>query len=123
MFAALGQALVSTRRELLGDPDGAERAQIAKWRFFKDSLGGPPDGRAIDATNVLARLCCEDGRWEDARRWLAVYAELPHRGDSYRESPGTRMVVEAQLALHAGEPDLASALARRAADRSELSTT
>jgi class 3 adenylate cyclase/tetratricopeptide (TPR) repeat protein len=115
MFAALGQTLVSARWELLGDRDGAERAQKARWRFFKNSLGGAPDGRAVDSTYMLARICCDDGRWEEARGWLAHFAEVGRKDDSNRES-AIRMEAEAQLAVHGGEPERALELARRATE-------
>ncbi len=118
MFAALGQTLVASRRELLGDRNGAEQAQTAKWHFFKDSLGGPPDGRAVDATYTLARMCCEDGRWEDARGWLALHADLGRKDDSNRETID-RMIAEARLAVSDSALERALELARRAAALSE----
>jgi class 3 adenylate cyclase/predicted ATPase len=119
MFAALGQSLVATRRELLGDREGAKQAALAKFHFFRASLGGAPDGRAIDATNALARLCCDDGRWDEAAQWLALYAGVPREIDGGWIEVGNRLLIQARLAAHRDEPDEALELARRAVDRSE----
>jgi Tfp pilus assembly protein PilF len=114
MFAALGQTAVTTARLLAGDRAGAEQAQRAKWLFFGGATDGPADGRAIDAAESLAGLCCDDGRWDEAEQWIARYRDVRRRSTG-------RLAVEARLAAHRGEYVEALALARKVVERAQRS--
>ena len=123
LFAGLGQGLVAVGRELAGDRAGAERALLAKLRFFTRTLDGEPDGRAITATHDLARLCCDDGRWDEAERWLSVYGAVHDKRETGQLEYwyGTRIVVQARIAAHRGDSAEAIGLAQHAVARFERS--
>jgi tetratricopeptide (TPR) repeat protein len=112
MFAALGQMAVTEARELVGDHAGAVQAQKAKWLFFGGATDGPLDGRALDAADSLARLCCDDGRWDEAEEWVARNRHVRPR------DPG-RLATEARLAAHRGDHAEALKLAHEAVERAE----
>ncbi len=69
--------IAAEAKELAGDRAGAERELEAKWLYFRDTLGGAPDQRAMQAAYRLANLYCDDGRWDDAEECLAFYRDVP----------------------------------------------
>jgi tetratricopeptide (TPR) repeat protein len=87
-------------RELAGDPEGAERELIGMFEYFRNVRGGEVDTRAKTASDRLAHLYCDQGRWDEAAE---IFAYDP-----------TAAAVRARLAAHKGLPD-ALELAEQAA--------
>jgi class 3 adenylate cyclase/tetratricopeptide (TPR) repeat protein len=107
MFAALACSTIAETLALTGDLAGAQQSQETKWRFFSDRA---QDARAIDAAEAIACLCCDDRRWDEAERWLAVYSDVP------RETPA-RLAAQARLAAHRADLETAQTLAEHAVAR------
>lgn len=84
-------------RELAGDLEGAERELLAMFDYFRDLRGGRIDTRASHATVRLARLYCDQQRWDEAAEALA-YDPSARNGPS---GIGTlRLATRARLAGH-----------------------
>ena len=66
----------------------------------------------------LALLYCDEGRWEDAERWLDYGREVPVP-DYFRREAVLGLAARARLAAHRGEPAEAAALARGAVENAE----
>jgi DNA-binding SARP family transcriptional activator len=101
-------------KQLAGDPAGAELEYKAAWQGFEELGDAPVDERTINAAVWLATLYCDEGRWDDAARCLAVGEEYPLVGPT-----GTalmRLAARARVAAHRGEHTEALALARRAVE-------
>jgi class 3 adenylate cyclase/tetratricopeptide (TPR) repeat protein len=111
-YAALAQRYTGTARTIAGDLDGAISAHEAKWRFFSRTTSEVPDGRAIDASEMAAHVCCAAGRWDDAEHWIGLYRHIAREG-------AMRPGVEAELAARRGDLDGALALAHRAVELQE----
>ena len=75
-------------RELAGDLEGAERELTGMFEYFRDLRGGEIDTRASGASDRLAHLYCDQGRWDEAaeifaydpRRARFVPGSLPTKG-------------------------------------------
>ena len=101
---------------LLGDADRAEQHLLALWRDFGET--GGISRATMQGAHILALLCCDQGRWEEAENWLARGSEDPPA------PPGsfigiTRPAVMARLAAQHGELEEALELARRAVEAGE----
>jgi class 3 adenylate cyclase/tetratricopeptide (TPR) repeat protein len=86
-------------RALAGDRAGAEQELVARWLYFRKTLNGAPDTRAMQAAYDLANHYCDDGRWDDAEECLAFQRDvaLPIHMVAWR------LVGEARVAAHRGE--------------------
>jgi class 3 adenylate cyclase/tetratricopeptide (TPR) repeat protein len=102
----------ASARELAGDRAGAEQELVARWRYFRETLNGAPDRRAIQAAHALADFYCDDGRWDDAEECLAFHRDLPLP----IHMVALRLVGEARVAAHRGEHVEAAARVRRAVE-------
>jgi DNA-binding SARP family transcriptional activator len=107
LLAALAQTTIARALMLLGDGAGARQAHEARWQFFSSYANGAPDARAIDSAELALTFCCDTGRWNEAERWLALYADVPRRTH-------LRLMSEARVAAHRGEHETAVVLAERA---------
>jgi tetratricopeptide (TPR) repeat protein len=101
-------------KELADDRAGAEQDLEAMWSTFRDTLGGAPHPRAQQAAYRLARLYCDDGRWDDAEERLAFYRDAPHPKSG--RNLADRLVGEARLAAHRDDHRDAATFARRAVE-------
>jgi class 3 adenylate cyclase/tetratricopeptide (TPR) repeat protein len=109
MLAALAQATIGRALALLADRAGAQEAYEARWRFFSRYADGRPEARAIDSAEEVAAACCDNGRWDEAERWLALYESVPRRTSH-------RLASEARVAAHHGDHVTAHGLAKRAVE-------
>jgi DNA-binding SARP family transcriptional activator len=100
-------------KELLGDRTGAQQELTAKWLRFREFRGRNPDPRAMQPAYLLALMCCEDGRWDDAERFVA-YGRTAPEPLYYTRERVLGLAANARLAAHRGELDEALALADRA---------
>jgi hypothetical protein len=107
MLSALAQSTIGKALALGGDLEGAHRAYEARWRFFSGYADGKPEARAIDSAEELAASCCDNGLWDEAEKWLALYRDVPRRTSD-------RLATEARLAAHHGDHETALELATRA---------
>jgi class 3 adenylate cyclase/tetratricopeptide (TPR) repeat protein len=114
MLAALGQATIGRALALLRDHAGAQEAYEARWRFFSKYAGDRPEARAIDSAEEVAQACCDNGRWDEAERWLALYESVPRRTSH-------RLASEARVAAHQGDHEKALGLAKRAVESRDSS--
>ena len=80
--------------------EGAERELKGMFEYFRDLRGGEIDTRASGASDLLAHLYCDQGRWDEAAEIFAY-------------DPVAR-AVRARLAAHEGLPE-ALQLAEQAA--------
>jgi class 3 adenylate cyclase/tetratricopeptide (TPR) repeat protein len=103
---------VARALEDAGDRAGAERERKAALAYFRDLRPDTVQGGAWLLGGALARLYCDEDRWEDAEEALAYGrdAAIP----MMPMSQITRLTVEARLAAHRGEFDEAVAFAERA---------
>jgi tetratricopeptide (TPR) repeat protein len=86
-------------RELAGDLAGAERELKRMFTYFRDLRDAELDTRARDATIELARLYCDERRWDEAVDALAYDPDATGAGGLF----GTlRLGVRARLAAHEG---------------------
>jgi tetratricopeptide (TPR) repeat protein len=105
-------------KELAGDRAGAEHELTARWSTLRDSGYGGTDRRAIEAAYRLGRFYCDEGRWDDAERFIAH-----GRGVRLAAHSGVavvRLALEARLAAHGGRLAEALTLAQRAAGGARL---
>jgi class 3 adenylate cyclase/tetratricopeptide (TPR) repeat protein len=103
---------VAQTKELAGDAAGSEADRRAAIGYFRTLRPDVVDGRAWSMSAGLARLCCDQRRWEEADDLLAY-----GRANEFPLMPlshASRLAVEARLAAHRGEVDEAVALAGRA---------
>jgi DNA-binding SARP family transcriptional activator len=107
---------------LLGDWAAAEQNLVAVWRRFGGEDGGAPRLQAWAAARDLGSLYCDQGRWDEAERWLywKVETALP----TLEQAPthigwALWIAASARLALHRGEADEALRFARRAVEIGE----
>jgi tetratricopeptide (TPR) repeat protein len=109
-------------QRLLGESAPAEQNLLAVWRRFGGEDGGAPRLQAWAAARDLASLYCDQGRWDEAERWLywKVETALPTL-EQARAYIGwaLRLAASARLALHRGEADEALKFARRAVEIGE----
>jgi tetratricopeptide (TPR) repeat protein len=77
-----------------------------------------PDGRALNAADRLALLCCDQGRWDEAAECLSYGGDIdePHL---FRLEAVLRLAARARLNAHRGELAQALTLARRAVEFTE----
>ncbi len=102
------RVVVAYARKLCGDRDGAERELRMMWEYFRD-VGRDFDTRAWNASNRLAALYCDEGRFDDAADFHA-YGRKENGG----ERPHPRWLsVEAMLAAGEGRLVQAARLAAR----------
>jgi tetratricopeptide (TPR) repeat protein len=102
----------SNALELAGDLASAEREWKDAFAYFRNLRPDTVVGAAWLAGKNLARLYCNEGRWEEAEEALAYGrdAVIP----TMPMSQLSRLAVEARLAAHRGELEEAVALAERA---------
>jgi DNA-binding SARP family transcriptional activator len=100
--------------ELLGDPAGAESELERMWRYFRDFRGEPGDTRAANAAVELARLYCDQGRFDEAADMLAYGVTGQAEARLLRRS-----AVRARIAVNEGHIDAAIALAEHAVEGAE----
>jgi predicted ATPase len=106
-----GSLGASTRaKRLMGDLAGAQQDLRTKWRVYPVE-DGKTQRLAIAAAQLLARLYCEEGRWDEAEACLATIRREGHEGAS--------LGAEALLASHYGNHEEAVTLARRSVERQE----
>jgi DNA-binding SARP family transcriptional activator/tetratricopeptide (TPR) repeat protein len=106
-------------KELTGDRAGAELEYLAAWQGFDELGDAQVDERAMQAAGYLANLYCDEGRWDDAARCLALGEDIALAGPT-----GTallRLCARARVAAHQGELAEALTLARRAVETAEPS--
>jgi class 3 adenylate cyclase len=101
--------------ELAGDLDAAEHDLRAIWTYFRVLRADQLDTRARLAMTELARLYCDQGRWDDA---AATIADGDAAGRNLPGRPARELAVEARLAARLGSPD-ALAGAEEAVARSD----
>jgi class 3 adenylate cyclase/tetratricopeptide (TPR) repeat protein len=92
-------------RKLAGDLEGAERELRGMFEYFRDLRPGEVDTRASTASDLLAHLYCDQGRWDEAAE---VFAYDP-----------VATSVRARLAAHAGSPEALELAEHAAADNPE----
>jgi hypothetical protein len=95
--------VVAYARELVGDLEGAERELKRMFTYFRDLRGAQIDTRASNATVELARIYCDERRWDEAAEVLAYDLN----GGSGSGAIGTtyRLAIRARLAAHNGLPE------------------
>ena len=113
-FKYLYRWIVADTRALLGDPAEAEEQLLRIWRFFRDFQGKTVDTRAVNTALALARLYCDQGRFDEAARMLTYGPEA----QAGWRAP-YRFAVQARLAAHEGRLDEAIALGERAVEGAE----
>jgi tetratricopeptide (TPR) repeat protein len=101
--------------DLLGDATAAEQDLIAVWRYFRDTRGEQVSGRAMLAAVLLALLCCDQGRWEEAAAYLSYGQEEDRFPPSFVHIP-LRFAARARIAEHAGRHAEAVELAHTAVE-------
>jgi DNA-binding SARP family transcriptional activator len=88
--------------ELMGDAAAAEQQLIAQLVYYK-TRSERTSSLALHAAGLLANLCCDQGRWEDAAGYLDYGQEVdrspPPDGKVYAP---VRLAARARLAAHAG---------------------
>jgi len=106
-------------QRLLGNAAAAECDLLAVWRRFGGDDRGAQSLQALTAARDLAWLSCDQGRWDEAERWLLEAGHslwpIALTGPSY---PASMLVFAAmaRLASHRGESGDALALAKRAVE-------
>jgi DNA-binding SARP family transcriptional activator/tetratricopeptide (TPR) repeat protein len=104
-------------KELMGDENGAEEDLMAVWLHFRDIRGDNAEARALRAAASLARLYCDQGRWDEAAEYLAYGEEVdrapPVYGKVYTD---VRLAARARVAANRGRASEALELARTALD-------
>jgi class 3 adenylate cyclase/tetratricopeptide (TPR) repeat protein len=108
----VSQLAAASARELAGDRAGAEQELIARWQYFRATINGAPDTRALQAAHTLANLYCDWGRWEDADECLSFHRDVPLPINM----AAWRLAGEARVAAHRGEHVEAGVLIRRAVE-------
>src|SRR5262249_27982259 len=101
-------------KELAGDRAGAEHELTSRWSTLRDTGYGGIDPRTVEAAYRLARFYCDEGRWDDAERYVAYgrnVSMLAHSGVAV-----ARNALEARLAAHRGRLAEALTLAQRAVE-------
>ena len=101
---------------LLGDAAAAEQQLLSVQESF--GKGGATSRAAVMGAHDLALLYCDQGRWDEAERWLASGSEDPPAPHGTFVSLA-RPAVMARLAAHRGELDEALRLARDAVEVAE----
>jgi len=94
------RAHVAYARELAGDRPGAEQELENMWLYFRNLRGGAIDTRAVSAALGLARMYCDEGRWEEAADFASYGRDAPE-GKTHPRSIG-RLVIEGRLKAHDG---------------------
>jgi tetratricopeptide (TPR) repeat protein len=112
--------IVGEAKELIGDRAGAEEALIAKWQWFRDLGDFPVDGRAMHAAYLLALLYCDEGRWDDAERFLAFGDQIPVPSYFLHEAV-LGLAARARVAAYRGDLERGVALGRQAVALAEQS--
>jgi DNA-binding SARP family transcriptional activator/type II secretory pathway predicted ATPase ExeA len=111
---------VANTHLLLGETAAAERQLLVMWERFGDESERARSYMSAFTASMLALLCCDAGRWDDAECWLARAAGVPVPAAS---PPGMlRPAVGARIAAHRGELDEARRAAKQAvelADRTD----
>jgi len=119
---SLYRGIAAEAKELIGDRAGAERELRAMWLAFRDIRGSVPDGRAMGAAYRLARLYCDEGRWDAAATSLAYGRDVPEPSHSDPvEWVLLRLAVSGRLAAHDGRLAEAVTLTQRAVERADRS--
>jgi class 3 adenylate cyclase/predicted ATPase len=102
---------------LLGDTAAAEQNLIALWLHLRDTRGARTSSTAMNAAALLANLCCDQSRWEEAADYLTYGQEVdgspPPTGKGYAFE---RLAARARLAAHAGRHAEAVELAQAAVE-------
>ncbi len=92
--------------ELAGDLDAAERESRSIREYFRDLRADQLDNRARHAIVELARLYCDQGRWDEAAEAMAeadsLGRDLQRAG---RTGIAREIAVKARLAAYLGSPD------------------
>jgi class 3 adenylate cyclase/tetratricopeptide (TPR) repeat protein len=103
--------------ELLGDTAAAEQDLIAVWLHFRDTRGERSSSRALLAAALLALLCCDQGRWDEAANHLTygktVDCSPPPSGKLYVP---LRFAARARIAARVGQHAEADEFARTAVE-------
>ena len=108
-------------RELAGDRLGAEQELKSMWLYFCNLRGDAIDTRGVDATAELARLYCDEGRWDEAAEMTSYWSGLRLR-DGTTPRATRALALEGRLKAHRGraveavtllEPAIAAAEARQ----------
>ena len=86
--------------QLAGDSAGAERELLDRLTYFRDTSFDGVDRRAIDSAYLLAGFYCDEGRWDEAGRFAALYRKEPVTNEY--GNGASRLSVESRLAAHAG---------------------
>jgi hypothetical protein len=110
--------IVAEARDLLGDRPAAEHELLECWRKFRAIGGELPDLRAMQAAYTLALFCCDDGRWDEAERWLEYGRDVPMAAH-FRYETMLRLAARARIAAQRGDSTDAEALARSAVENAE----
>jgi hypothetical protein len=92
--------VVAYARELAGDLEGAEGELKRMFTYFSRLRGAQIDTRASHATVELARIYCDEQRWEEA---VEVLAYDPDAGPGSGAIGATdRPAIRARIAAHEG---------------------
>ena len=113
-FKYLYRWIVADTRALLGDRAEAEEQLLRIWRFFRDFQGKTVDTRAVNTALKLARLYCDQHRFNEAAQMLTYGPEA----QAGWRAP-YRFAVQARLAAHEGRLGEAIALGERAVEGAE----
>ena len=112
------RAMAAKTKELIGDRVGAEHELTAMWQSLS-GMRDAVDARAMNASYDLARLYCDEGRWEDAERCLDYGRDVLEIKSLFVAA--LRFAVSARVAAHRGEHAQALELAQRAVELAEPS--
>jgi tetratricopeptide (TPR) repeat protein len=112
--------IAADARLLMGDRRGAAEDLEARWSWFRSLGDYAPNAVAMQSAYLLAHLCCDEGRWDDAERCLAYGAEVPEP-DHFVSETVLSLSARARLAAHDGELAGALVLARRGVERADRS--
>ncbi len=100
--AQVYRRLAAYALELAGDHDAAEHELEAISAYFRALRSGQLDTRRRVAMTELARLYCDQGRWEEA---AALSADVNGAGGKPWGTSGREKAVAARLAAYRGSPD------------------
>ena len=108
--------------ELLGEPARAEQELAAKYEHYRHYRGADfgTNAQALQAAYVLALLCCDQGRWDDAERWIEYGRDVPVP-DYFLDWVVVGLAARSRIAAHRGDLAAAVECGRRAVELAERS--
>jgi class 3 adenylate cyclase len=118
MTATLTRSEAAYGRVLAGDNDGAEHELKTMWSLLHEASAHRIETRALRAAIELARLYCDERRFEEADEVLAYARDAPLLDDG-RGIAARRLSVEALLAAQKHERTEAATLSEQAIERAE----